>query len=545
MAQANSNQLSLSAQGLASLSVVRQIGLWVGVAASIAIGITVALWSQTPNYRSLFTGLSERDVMEVTGALQKGGIPFQLSGAGVVMVPADQIDSARMKLAGQGLPNSTSSSFETLNKEQNFGSSQFMEQARYQRALEGELALTISKLKNVENARVHLAIPKQSSFVRNQKKPHASVFISLFAGRNLDEGQVAAIVHLIASSIANLEPENVSVIDQKGRLLTSPDANGEMGATTGQFEHRKRLEEYLTRRIEALITPIVGVGGVSAQVTTELDYSATEQTHESFNPDLPAVRSEQTSEERLEANGGATGVPGALTNQPPAAGVLTPGATAGASQSETKTVAPAKTNSHVTRNYELDRTVSHTRMPAGVVRRMSVAVLVDNKQVLGDKGSITRQPLTKEELERMTTLIKEAVGFDPRRGDTVSVINEAFTQPEPPAELPAISLLETPWVWQAGKIALGVFAVLIAFFGVLRPVMRSLAEKGAALPPPAMNFDPSLMTQEQLALMGSGQTPQLTHQSSYDTNLTSVRTLVQQDPKRVAQVVKQWVSEES
>ena len=543
MAEDKSSQLALSAHGFSSLPILRQLGLLIGVAASIAIGVGVALWSKEPDFRSVFTGLAESDVMEVTSALQQVGIPYKLSGTGIVMVPADQVHDARLKLAGQGLPNSNSGGFDLLDKDQGFGTSQFMEQARYQRALEGELAQTVAKLRNVESARVHLAIPKQSAFVRNQKKPRASVFINLFSGRNLDEGQVAAIVHLVASSIPNLEPENVSLIDQKGRLLSTPDEGGQFGMSSSQFAHRKRLEEHLTQRIEALLTPIVGLGAVTAQVTTELDFTVTEQTQESYNPDMPAVRSEQTREESLGGGQMASGIPGALSNEPPAGGTIE-GRGAGGEQAAVES--GVKANRHVTRNYELDRTISHTRMPAGSLRRLSVAVIVDHKQTVDENGEVTRQAFSAQEMERITSLVKEAVGFDVRRGDSVSVINEPFTQPAEIAELPEPELLEQPWIWQAGKIAVGVLAVLLLFFVILRPLIRSLAEKGAALPAPAPAFDMNQMTPEQLALMSeTGQLPQLPNKSDqYETNLGTVQSMVQQDPKRVAQVVKQWVSED-
>jgi len=538
MAADKSNQMALSAHGFNSLPIFSQVGILVGLAASIAVGLAVAFWSNQPEYRSVFTGLAESDVMEVTDALQNSGIPFKLAGSGVVMVPADQVHDARLKMASQGLPNSNAGGFDLLDKEQGFGTSQFMEQARYQRALEGELAQTISKLRNVESARIHLAMPKQSAFVRKQKKPRASVFVNLYSGRNLDEGQVAAIIHMVASSIPNLDTESVSVIDQKGRLLTTPDNGGQLGISSSQFAHRKRLEEHMTQRIEALLTPIVGMGAVSAQVTSELDFTVTEQTQESFNPDLPAVRSEQTREERMGGGQIASGVPGALSNELPDGG--------GATQEQAAADSGLKSNRHITRNYELDRTISHVRMPAGTIQRLSIAVVVDHKQTIGENGDVTRVPYTEDEMGRITSLVKQAVGFDVRRGDSVSVINEPFSIPAEIGELPALELIDQPWVWQAGKIGVGVLAVLLVFFGVIRPIMRSLAATGASLPSPVVGIDPSQMSPDQLALMNAnGGVPQLTQQSGdYENNLGTVKGMVQQDPKRVAQVVKQWVSED-
>jgi flagellar M-ring protein FliF len=539
MADEKPKTLALSAYGFGSLPVARQVGMLVGLAATIAIGVGAALHLQGPDYRSLYSGLSDRDVMAVTDALQKSGIKYELSSAGAVMVPADQVHEARLKLAGQGLPNSNAGGFELLDKEQSFGTSQFMETARYQHALEGELARTIGSIRNVESARVHLAIPKQSVFVREQKSPSVSVLVNLFPGRNLDEGQVAAIVHLVASSVPNLDAQQVTVIDQKGRLLTSPEASGEMGVSSSQFAYRKKLEEYFTKRIEALLEPIVGLGGVRAQVTTELDYTSSEQTQETFNPDLPSVRSEQTAEEKIAGVAAAAGgVPGALTNQPPAGGTTTPqGGAAGAADNSTKS------NRRVTRNFELDRTISHARVPAGTVRRLAVAVVVDDKQSKNEQGEVQRQAYTEEELARLTTLVKEAVGFSVQRGDSVSVINTAFTVPTPAEPLPEIPLVEQPWLWQALRIAAVVIVGMLGFLMIVRPTMRTLAEKAQMLPPPAASPE-ALAAEQQLALPGGAAMGRLPPPDAYENNLNTAKSMVQQDPKRVAQVVKQWVGED-
>lgn len=544
MADNKRSQLALSATGLGALPAIRQLGLFVGLAASIAIGITAAFWARTPTFTALYTGLSETDVMEVTGALQKAAIPFELSGSGGVMVASDKVHEARIKMASQGLPNSTASGFELLDKDTGFGTSQFMEKARFQRALEGELARTISSMKNVESARVHLAIPKQSAFVRNQKQPSASVFINLHPGRNLDDGQIAAITHLAASSVPNLEVEHVAVIDQKGRLLSAPDRNAEMGMTTSQFSYRKQLEEYLTKRIVELITPIVGVGGVQAQVTTELDFTMTEQTQESFNPDLPAVRSEQSMEESTSgAAAGEGGVPGALTNQPPAGGTTgTPASAAGGDAGSNRS------NKQLTRNYELDRTISHTRGSTGTMRRMTAAVVIDDRQSVDEAGTVVRTPLTDQEIERLTSLVKETIGFNARRGDSVTLINSSFNIPAPIEAIPELPILEQAWVWQAAKILGGVFAVIFIAFGVLKPVMRSLAEKGATVPMRAPSVEMQGMTPEMMAMLQGGQMPKLPGAAvagSYDANLATAKTVVQQDPKKVAKVVRQWVGDDA
>ncbi|VAW84391.1 Flagellar M-ring protein FliF [hydrothermal vent metagenome] len=530
--------LALTSQGFGNMPVLNQVGFLMGIAASIAIGGAVAFWAQTPNYHNLYSGLAAKDVMAVTDALQKIGVPFEMSGTGTVRVPGDQVDQVKIKLAAQGLPNSQGEGFELLDKDQGFGTSQFMEKARYQRALEGELSRTISTMRNVENARVHLAIPKQNFFLRDKRRPSASVMLNLYAGRNIDEGQVAAIVHMVASSIPNLESDKVTVVDQRGRLLTMPDAGGAMGLSSSNFSHRKNLEAHLTEQIEKLITPIVGIGGIRAQVTTELDFSVTEETQETFNPDLPAVRSEQSRIEESSGGGSVGGVPGALTNQPPE------DATA-ETDLEAAQAINKRSNTQTIKNYELNRVISHVKLPGGTLKRLSVAVVVDDRQTVGDGGEVTREAWTEEELARITTLVKQAVGFNEDRGDTVSVINASFTLPETAEALPEIPVYEQPWVMDIAKMVLGVIAVLFSFF-LLRSTLKSLTEKGRALPSPAVDMG-QLSADQQLAIANSGGLPQLPGQvggGEYEQNLNSAKSMVQQDPKRVAQVVKQWVGDD-
>ncbi len=529
--------LALTSQGFANMPVLNQVGFLMGIAASIAIGGAIAFWAQTPNYHNLYTGLAAKDVMAVTDELQKIGVPFEMSGTGTVRVPSDQIDQVKIKLASQGLPNSQGKGFELLDQDQGFGTSQFMEKARYQRALEGELSRTISTIRNVENARVHLAVPKQNFFLRDKRKPSASVMLNLYAGRNIDEGQVAAIVHMVASSIPNLESEKVTVVDQRGRLLSMPDAGTEMGLSSSRFSHKKRLEAHLTAQIEKLITPIVGLGRIRAQVTTELDFTVTEQTEESFSPDVAAIRSEQLRVEEVSDGSSIGGVPGALTNQPPeeARAETTLQATQGGNK---------RSNRQSTKNYELDRVISHVKLPGGRLKRLSVAVVVDDKQTVDEAGGVTRQPLTEEELTRITTLVEQAVGFNQARGDTVSVINASFNVPVVAEALPELPIYEQPWVMDIAKIALGVIAVIFSFF-LLRSTLKNLTEKGRALPATAMDGS-QLATNQTLALENNGGVPQLPGQvgeGEYEQSLVAAKAMVQQDPKRVAQVVKQWVGD--
>ena len=536
MALVKADNLSASMRGFGSLPIARQLGLMIGLAASIALVVAVWSWTQNPSYRLLYSDLSDKDAMEISDALQKTGIPFQIVGTGTVMVPADRVHDARMKLASQSLPKGTAAGFDKLDQESGFGTSEFVQLSRHQRALEAELARTSASLSNVDTARVHLAVPKQSAFLRDRKPVSASVLVALASGRSLDDGQVTAIVHMVASSVPSLDAEHVTVIDQKGTLLTSPHQTEGMAVSGNQFEHRKKLEEYYIQRIESLLSPIVGQGGVRAQVSADLDFSMTEQTQESFNPDLPAIRSEQTVDEQMAGSRAASGIPGALTNQPPAAGTITPPLSAqGSDQS------PISSNRRAVRNYELDRTISHTRLASGSVQRLSVAVVVDDHIATNKKGETTRTPLKEDESNRITGLIKEAVGFNVQRGDSVSVINSSFATPAPVELLPEPGLLEQPWFWDVAKKASLVAAALFVFFMVLRPMLKSLAEKGVALPKSSVGgIALQDMSDDQLRL--TGQRQQLAGPSSYEQNLTTAKGMVAQDAKRVAQVVKTWVA---
>lgn len=535
--------------------VVQQLGLLIGIAAAVALGVVVVMWSRTPSYMQLYAGLSDKDTALVTDGLSKSSIPYRVEAGGLIMVPAGKVADARMKLAAQGLPKGSENGFEILQQDQGFGTSQFVETARYQNALENELARSIGSLSNVEKARVHLAIPKQSVFVRNRQPPTASVLLNLYPGRNLDDGQVAAIVHLVASSVPNLDTEHVTIVDQKGRLLNSSESSREGSLNAGQFDYTRKLEESYVKRIEELITPIIGIGGVRAQVVANLDFTVSEETQEKFNPEQPALRSEQVAQEQSSGNGLAGGIPGALSNQPPG-GTIVPETTAakkppvgkpGAAALPTPApvAVPSNSSNRATRNYELDKVISHTRQASGGIKRLSVAVLVDDKQVTNADGESVRTPLKPEELEKITGLIKEAIGYDEKRGDRLNVINVPFSTPPAIEALPDPPLWKEAWVWEVGKQVLAGLLVLFLLFRVLLPVVRGLLGRQAA----------SVAAQTQLMALAPGR-PHVTGMpavvggtqaslggpTDYDSQLNAARSLTSQDPKRVAQVVKNWVA---
>ena len=531
------------AQTLTQNPILRQLAVMIGIAASVAIGVAVVLWSQTPNYSLLYGNLAQKDASEVIAALEHAGIRFKSDeSSGALMVPTSKLHEARMKLAAQGLPHSDSLGFELLQQESGFGTSRALEAARFHRALEGELARTIGTLSNIESARVHLATPKQSVFVRRQKHPSASVVVKLYPGRALEKGQVASIIHLVASSVPELVASRVTVVDHKGNLLSGGMDAKEMLQNATQFEYTTQLEEHYRQRVESILTPILGADRIRAQVPAEVDFSITERTAEQYNPDLPALRSEQV-QEQASLSSGAQGVPGALSNQPPAAGFAPEQSEGGTGEQGTPGV-PKRSSKQATRNYELDRTISHTRLSSGALRRLSVAVVVDDHVASNSEGQPVRQARTPEEINRITQLVKEAIGFNATRGDSVRVINAAFMLPQPPEPLPELAIWEQPWVWDLAKQLGGVLLVLLLIFFVLRPTMKRLTTM-PRVERLAGDANASGEAGANALQVPGGDKMQLPGPGGYETSLEAARGMVQNDPKRVAQVVRSWVSEDA
>lgn len=520
---------------------LKPLALLIGIAAAVAAGVVIVLWSKEPTYSLLYGSLGQQDAAQIAQALDTNNIPYKLDG-GTISVPADQVHDARLKLAAQGLPEGDGG-FAVMSKEPGFGVSQFMEGARYQHALETELARTISNLQPVEGARVHLALPRQSAFVRDRRPPSASVFLQMKPGRRLESEQVTAILNLVASSIPELEADQVTVVDQQGRLLSAPEGNDEMAAREKQLEIARGMEERYTQRVEQLLAPLVGPGRVRAQVVADVELSTTEEAREQYRPESQIVRSEQTAEESSRNGAGPQGVPGALTNQPPTPGVaLPPGVPAAGTQAASGEQAvapnapPDNTSKQSTRNYEIDRTVAYTKQPAGRLKRLTVAVLVDNLKSTDDEGTVTETALTPEQVENMTKLVKEAVGFDQARGDSVSVVNASFKgelKPEDVQEAP-IPLWERPLVRDIAKLAAGLIVLLVLVLMVLRPLIRGL------LAQPRIAYAPAAAGEAGALPMTRGPGQQL----DYDGQISQARSLVTQDAARVAQVVKTWVGDD-
>jgi flagellar M-ring protein FliF len=522
---------------------LRQAGLLIGVAAAVAAAVWLVLWSQGQNYSVLYGQLSERESGQVMDALTAAGIEYKLSPSGAVSVPESKVQEARIRLASQGLPQSDAMGIEMIQKESALGTSSMMESARYQSVLETELARTIVKVQGVESARVHLALPKPTVFLRDARKATASVMLQLYPGRRLEPGQVAAIVHLVASSVPELAASDVTLVDQAGSLLNSPDESAEAAASTRQLEYTRKLEEGYQHRIVELLEPLVGAGRVRATVTADLDFTVTEETHENYDPQKTAVRSEQTSNETRKGGDGVEGIPGALSNQPPgtsgapviAGATPTPGSPAG--QSTSAASGPSSSAQRSTRNFEVDRTLSYVKQPVGNLKRLSVGVVLDDWQKTDADGKVTTSPMSDTDIKRFTQLVRESIGLKEDRGDQLNVLNQAFKTNAPLAPVEGPPLWERPVVTQLAKQIVGAGLVLLVAFLVLRPLMKSLT-KSSARPSGAEVAD---LAGDRVSLSGQGGKA-IKLAPSFEQQIAAARTLVGQDPKRAAQVVKDWVA---
>ncbi|MBI5331781.1 MAG: flagellar M-ring protein FliF [Betaproteobacteria bacterium] len=558
MAQPPQSALFALTQRISDLPLQRKLTLAVMLAASIALVVGLFLWSGTPDYRVLFSNLSEKDAGSVTATLQQMNVPYKTEAGGTLLVPSEQVYDLRFKLAAQGLPKGGAVGFELMDAPK-LGMTQFQEQLAFQRGLEGELSRTIQSLGPVETARVHLAIPKPSVFIRDKQTPTASVLVNLRAGRAIDPGQVSAIVHLVSSSVPELTPSNVTVVDQAGSLLSAKkDPLSMAGLNAGQLDYLRQIESYYSERVVAIVSPIVGEGNVRAEVRADLDFSEAAATTESFKPnptpDAQAIRSQHSTEEVNSASGQAQGVPGALTNQPPGGGtapVTVPaGANAGAGQGANASNANRKES---TVNFELDKTTRHVKEPLGRIKRVSVAVVVNYRGAeKGEDGQMGKPtPLTPQEMTQINNLVKETIGFSQERGDTVNVVNAAFTENRTEIEIPLWKDPEN--VGMAKTLLKNLLVFGLAFylvFGVLRPMLQDLMKPlpvehhaGAHGPAHGPGTGGHTAENDDFARQAAEDSRQK-QQKQYDETLKEVKEFSKQNPLIVAQVMRKWMAEE-
>lgn len=532
--------LPFSLETLNQLTPNQKVGGIVAIAFAIAVLVGSWTWSRNVEYSILFSNISDRDGGQIVTSLQQMNVPYKFSeGGGAILVPAMQVHDTRLRLASQGLPKGGLVGFEVMET-QKLGASQFLEQVNYQRALEGELARSIQSLQAVQAARVHLAIPKASAFLRDEQKPTASVVMNLYPGRVLEPGQIAGIVHLVASSVPQLAPANISVIDQNGNLVSQAiDATRDAGLDPTQLKYLRDLEQSTIKRIEAILEPIAGSGNVRAQVAADVDFSQTEQMAETYKPNPTpntAIRSQQTAESGSGAPS-ASGVPGALSNQPPVpatAPITTPAAPGAASAASAAQAANLSRNA--TTNYELDKTIKHTKGGSGIVKRLSVAVVINHKKSAPDKeGKVKSAPMSPAEMQQINELVREAMGYNKERGDTLNVANVSFNAGEkeviPEAPLVKISELIAMGRESVKYIVVAILALLL-WNKLLKPLfqawMSAAEEKRRML---ARANEEREIEQEATA-----------PRREYDAKLAGARDLAKQDPKAVANVIKGWVS---
>lgn len=537
-----------SMERLQGLPTNKKMLLYVGIAAILALVIGTTLWMREPTWKVLFSNVSDKDGGQITTALTQMNVPYQIAQGGVISVPSEAVYETRLKLASQGLPKASGVGFELMDN-QKFGISQFAEQVNYQRSIEGELSRTIEALQTVQAARVHLAIPKNSVFLREQQKPTASVALTLHPGRLIDATQIHGIMNLVASAVPGLPPRNITVVDQEGNLLSTMQdlAQSQDGLNQRQLNYIKEVERTYIKRIETILEPIFGKGNVRAEVTTELDLAQTEQTSENYGPNSPpnaaAIRSQQLHESTDRDPLGPGGVPGALSNQPPNAAAapitLPPGTQAGITANGQQ--GPEKSSKKdSTVNYEVDRTIQHTKLPVGMVKRVSAAVVVNYKKKTDQNGESKFAPLTQQELTQINNLVKEAMGYNPARGDTLNVVNAAFADnsSRPGYQQQAIDYVSNN-LGEIAKWGALLLVFLYILFGVVRPIVRDVIN------PPKLDEDvldgPAIEGEEaETEPMDEKELQQL----SYTANLDAAREIIRKDPRMAAQIIKEWISDE-
>ncbi len=531
--------------------------LGAGAAMLFAVLMVTFISSRQPDWKVLYANLSDRDGGSVIAALAQLNVPHKFTeGGGAIMVPADKVHDARLKLATQGLPKGGAVGFE-LMENQKFGVTQFQERLNFQRGLEGELARSIMAMPTVESARVHLALPNQTAFLREQQKPSASVLVSLHGGRTLDRTQIAGIVHLVASSVPELNPRAVSVVDQTGTLLSQPPGEAPNGLDASQLQYVRQIEQNLASRVLALLEPLVGAENVRAQITADVDFTQSESTAEIYKPNqgdaTAAIRSQQVSEGQSGASAMVGGVPGALSNQPPG------NATAPINGTPQALSAGGVANGNVsgkrdaTTNYEVDKTVRVVRNASGVVRRLNAAVVLNHVSNTASNGKVTTSPIPAAQMEQINALVREAVGFNKDRGDSLNVVNAPFNVPAVPPEV-AVPLWKQPETMDLARtIAQWLMLPLVALMiilGLVRPALR--AARKPALPGQGGTLLTSVQDALSLptptggsALSSVELTPVELAQQARALQLADVRKLAKSDPATVANVVRTWVTHTS
>lgn len=543
------------------LGTQQKLAFMVAIAALIAVIVGTALWSQQPDWKVLFSNLGEKDGGTIIGILEQQNIPHRMSDNGGILVPGNRVHEIRLKLASQGLPRGGMVGFE-LMENQKFGISQFAEQVNYQRGLEGELARTIMSIGAVQSARVHLAIPKPSVFVREDQKPTASVMLNLYAGRSLDAGQVAGITHLVSSSVPQLQSANITVIDQNGSMLSQLKSKlTEAGLDPTQIKYVREIEENIVKRIDDILRPVLGDSNFKVQVAADIDFSQSEQTAESYRPnntpETSSIRSRQ-SNETATVNQSAGGVPGALTNQPPvpataplttpptgnqpsqpakagdaagrvdAAGITAPLNAAGQ---------PISTSKNSTVNYEVDKTIRYTKQSMGTIQRLNAAVVVNHRKETDKAGKAINKPIPEAEMKQINDLVREAMGFNKERGDSLSIANAPFTEAEKNESTQPIWKDPENISYVKDILKYLAIAAIVAFLylKIIQPSLKLMLSSDSARTVAG--------AAGHISIAGLDGEPgedrvRIDH---YGAKVQKARDIAQADPKAVANIIKDWI----
>jgi flagellar M-ring protein FliF len=523
---------------LTAVPVKAMVMLTMGVAALAAVIAALAMWSKSGDYRVLYANLSDKDGGAILQQLSQMNVPYKHADSGsAILVPADKVHDARLKLAQVGLPKGSTTGFELLDNAR-FGQTQFQERMTWQRALEGELVRSITALAAVQNARVHLALPQQNGFFREQQKPSASVLVQLYAGRTLERAQIAGIVHLVSSSVPELTPKAVSVLDSSGTLLSSASDGPANGLDANQLQYVQQIEANYVKRVIDIIEPIVGRDNVRATVAAEVDFAQSEATDELFKPNQgkepAAVRSAQTSESNNGASSTPSGIPGALSNQPP---VPATAPLSGASSPLQAAAGNGSARRDNVVNYEVDKTVRVTRNATGTVKRLNAAVVVNHRVNTDAKGKTTSTPLTNDEVEKLTSLVRESIGFNKDRGDSVKLINAPFRM-ETMTKVDPLPLWQQPWLLDLVRAAavpasLALVALLVVV-GIIKPALKTASTTMVGQKLDTVVADPiSAAPGPNLALSAP----------MADKSLQDARALAKQNPAAVAHIVRDWVND--
>ena len=540
-------------QRFSALDRTQRLRLGLGVVLLVAAAIAAVVMGRQQDYRVLFSNLSDKDGGAIIAQLSQMNVPYRhTEGGGAIMVPSDRVHDVRLRLASQGLPKGTVSGFELMEGNR-FGFTQFQERLNFQRGLEGELTRTIQSLSSVQSARVHLALPQQNGFFREQQKPSASVLVSLYPGRVLDRAQLAGIVHLVASSVPEMPPTAVSVLDDTGKLLSqSPEPGSGNAVDAQQMQYVQQIEQQYTRRIMEILEPVVGRNNIKAQVTAELDFSQTDSTQEQYRPnqapEASAIRSQQVLETKESASGSSTGVgvAGAVANQPPAPSAAPINGANPAPQAAGQQQGTDSGNSkrESTTNYEVDKTVRVTRGNNWAIKRVNAAVVINYQSVTDNKGKVENKPLSAEQLEQMTALVRETVGYNKDRGDSVNLMNAPFQ--------PATVVADDTPLWKqpetvelarnlAWPLGMSLFAAMV-LLGLVRPALKALGQP-KAIPMAGAQLDAvEADTPERPALPAPAKQDQQAVATPEQLRLEEARALARSNPVAVANIVKNWVN---